>query len=135
MMKKRQFLLTMMMIGTMALAAGCSSKNTAESAPQAQTEESAEAADEGTADTEEKDMGTASDQEQSTLTGVLDEVKDFMFVVVDKDDNPYAFSFGDEKPKGLDEVKVGEQVVVTYTGEISVVDAFTGEVISVEKAE
>lgn len=104
-MRKRYCLAVVMLIGAMALAAGCSSgKNTEKTA-----------------------------EEQSVLTGVMDEIKDFMFVVVDDEDNPYAFGFDGDKPKGLDEVKEGDRVKVTYTGEISVVDPFEGEIISVEK--
>lgn len=126
-MKKRQFLLTAILIGAMAVAAGCSSKNNEDAALPAQTETTQiEAAQTETEQTE---------AEQSTLTGVIDEIKDFMFVVIDDNDNPYALSFGDEKPEGLDEVKAGDRVVVTYTGELSSVDPFTGEIISIKKAE
>lgn len=142
-MKKRQFLLTAILIGAMAVAAGCSSKNNEEAALPAQTEttqteaEQTEAAqEEGTLETEKPVETEASGvKEQSTLTGVIDEIKDFMFVVIDDNDTPYALSFGDEKPEGLDEVKVGDRVVVTYTGELSSVDPFTGEIISIKKAE
>ena len=37
-------------------------------------------------------------------------------------------------PEGLSDVKEGDEVTVTYTGELSEVDAFTGTIISVEKA-
>lgn len=121
-MKKRQFILTLMLIGVMTAAAGCSSPKT-ESVPPAGTEEA------------DISASSASDSEQSTVTGVIDEIKDFMFVVTDKDDNSYAFSFDGEKPKGLDEVKAGDMVIVTYTGELSVVDHFDGEIISIEKTE
>ena len=44
----------------------------------------------------------------------------------------YAFSF-EETPEGLDEVKVGDKVIVKYTGTVSQIDPFKGEVLSVEK--
>lgn len=44
----------------------------------------------------------------------------------------YAFTFDGEKPAGLDDAKIGDKVTVTYTGEISEVDPFEGEVLSVE---
>lgn len=72
---------------------------------------------------------------EKTLTGTLDEVKDFMFVVTDGNGDSYAIAFGDEKPEGLAEQEVGSKVKVTYTGELSVVDPFEGEVLSVEAAE
>lgn len=68
----------------------------------------------------------------SELKGTLDEIKDFMFIVTDDDQTSYAFSF-EEKPQGLDRVAVGEQVIVKYTGTISEVDPFEGEVLSIEK--
>lgn len=72
---------------------------------------------------------------EKTLTGTLDEVKDFMFVVTDDSGESYAFTYENEKPEGLAEQAVGGQVNVTYTGELSVVDPFEGEVLSVEAAE
>ena len=68
----------------------------------------------------------------STISGTLDEVKDFMFVVTDAQGASYAFTFDGEKPAGLDDAKIGDKVTVTYTGEISEVDPFEGEVLSVE---
>ena len=38
-------------------------------------------------------------------------------------------------PEGLEDREVGDRVTVTYTGELSVVDPFTGTVLSVEKAD
>ena len=80
------------------------------------------------------DGGTEQNQaaEEKSLTGTLDEVKDFMFVVTDAQGASYAFTFDGEKPAGLDDAKIGDKVTVTYTGEISEVDPFEGEVLSVE---
>ena len=66
--------------------------------------------------------------EEKTLTGTLDEVKDFMFVVTDQDGVSYALSF-EEKPEGLADVSVGDSVTVTYTGELSEIDPFTGTIL------
>ena len=41
----------------------------------------------------------------------------------------------DTAPEGLSEVKDGDKVTVTYTGELSVVDPFTGTIVSVQKAD
>lgn len=79
------------------------------------------------------DTGTSA--EAKTMTGILDEVKSFMFVVTDEQGDSYVFPIEDQKPEGLDEQSVGDQVVVTYTGELSVVDAFIGEVHSVKAAK
>lgn len=75
-------------------------------------------------------------QESSTLTGKLDEKKDFMFVVTDDDDVSYQFSIDSSAaPEGYDDVAEGDSVTVTYTGTLSEVDPFEGTVISVEKVK
>lgn len=54
-------------------------------------------------------------------------------MVTDTKDTSYAFTF-ESKPDGLDDVAVGDTVtVVTYTGTISEVDGFDGEILSVER--
>lgn len=80
---------------------------------------------------EGKEEGTAEEKE---LTGTIDEIKDFMFAVTDENDTPYSFTF-EEKPEGLENVSNGDTVTVKYTGTISEVDPFEGEVLSVEKAK
>ena len=64
---------------------------------------------------EGKEEGTAEEKE---LTGTIDEIKDFMFVVTDENDTPYSFTF-EEKPEGLENVSNGDTVTVKYTGTIS----------------
>ena len=77
----------------------------------------------------------ATTQQENTLTGKLDEKKDFMFVVTDDNDSSYEFSIdSDKKPEGYDEVAEGDSVTVTYTGELSEIDPFDGTVISITKA-
>ena len=78
---------------------------------------------------------TEEAEDEKTLTGTLDEVKDFMFVVTDDKGDSYALTFDGEAPEGLAEQETGSRVTVTYTGELSVVDAFTGQVLSVEAAD
>jgi len=73
-----------------------------------------------------------TEESVSEVTGTLDEVKDFMFVVTDDAGASYAFPF-EEKPEGLEQVAVGDKVAVKYTGTISEADPFTGEVLSIEK--
>ena len=79
--------------------------------------------------------GEEKNEEEKTLTGTLDEVRDFMFVVTDDQGDSYALAFQGEAPEGLADREVGDRVTVTYTGELSVVDPFTGTVLSVEKAD
>lgn len=68
------------------------------------------------------------------LEGTLSEKKDFMFVVEDGEKKPHVLAFS-EKPDGYDELTIGDNVNVEYTGELSDVDAFTGEVLSITKKE
>lgn len=73
-----------------------------------------------------------SEAEVSEVKGTMEEIKDSMFIVTDSNGAGYVFSF-DEKPEGLDKVEVGDRVVVKYTGTISEIDPFEGEVLSVKK--
>ena len=71
---------------------------------------------------------------ESTLSGTLDEKKDFMFVVTDEKGAAYEFTFdASAKPEGLDDAAEGDSVTVTYKGTVSEADPFDGTVISVEK--
>ena len=75
-------------------------------------------------------------QDQQTLTGTLDEVKDFMFVVTDDQNSAYVFPAeeGDTRP-GRADLSAGDRVTVTYTGTLSELDGLDGTVVSVEAAE
>ncbi len=73
-----------------------------------------------------------SGADASEFTGTVEEIKDFMLVVTDADDTSYAFTF-ESKPDGLEDVAVGDTVTVTYTGTVTEVDGFDGEILSVEK--
>lgn len=153
-MKKTILMLTVIL--SIVLFAGCSSQKVPESESVAAESSGSMQTDTPAADTsaEEKQTADASsenlqtdssteeqsaaenpdDGEEKTMTGTLDEVKDFMFVVRTEDDCYYAFAF-DEKPEGLDDLKAGDSVTVTYTGTVTEIDPFTGTIISVEKAE
>ena len=125
-MKKK---LITIVIGAMLCAglfAGCGQSNTKQDKAAASTENAKQA--------ETRDEGEKGSQEEKELTGTIDEIKDFMFVVTDDKDTPYSFTF-DEKPDGLEGVASGDKVTVKYTGTISEVDPFDGKIISVEKAE
>ena len=87
------------------------------------------------ADTPSAEASSAdTDVKTSSITGTIDEIKDFMFNITDSEGTSFVLSF-DATPEGLSDVKNGDTVTVTYTGELSEVDAFTGTVISVKKAE
>ena len=77
-----------------------------------------------------KNAENRMDEEESTLTGTISDIKDFMFIITDGD---YVLSFEGEKPEGLSSVKEGDTVSVVYTGKLEETEAFTGTVISVTK--
>ena len=125
-MKKK---LITIVIGAMLCAglfAGCGQSDTKQDKAAAGTENAKQA--------DTRDEGEKDSQEEKELTGTIDDIKDFMFVVTDDKDIPYSFTF-DEKPDGLEGVASGDKVNVKYTGTISEVDPFEGKIISIEKAE
>ena len=114
----------------MVFAAACSSKNTPSATESETTATVAE-----TKDSEESKADSAADQEEASMTGTISDIKDFMFTIT-FDGQDYGFSFDqNEKPQGLDSVKDGDTVMVTYTGTVNTVDAFTGKILSVEKVD
>lgn len=149
---KKNLLLTAALAGVLALATACSSQSTttattaaqttaAETTAAKETAEVKETADaKETADKKEtadaKETTEKADEEkESTMTGTISDIKDFMFTIT-SDGNDYAFTFdNDKKPEGLAEVKDGDEVTVTYTGTVSAVDAFSGTVVSVKAAK
>ena len=136
-MKKRNLIAVLMM--TAALAAGCGAKaETTTAAPtQAETTQ-AETTKAETTKAETTQSETTQSESQKTeektesVTGTIEEIKDFMFTI-ESDKGTYAMTF-DTAPEGLSDVKEGDEVTGTYTGELSEVDAFTGTIISVKKA-
>lgn len=128
-MKKRYALLLTGLL-TLSLAAGCALRLTMQERllHPAVSESQAAESTEQTADVQ----NTADQGEEKTITGTIDEIKDFMFVITDESGAAYEFSF-ETAPEGLENVAGGDTVKVTYTGEISEVDPFNGTVISVEK--
>lgn len=77
-------------------------------------------------------VGETAEKEKS-VTGTVDEIKDFMFIITTDDGAAYEFPIDEEHPVDVSQIKEGDKVKITYTGELSEVDAFTGEVVSVEK--
>ena len=150
-MKKRA-LIMMSTAMVMVFAAACSSKNTpsatagettaavAETTQQETTKAESTASAESlntdeAKDSEESKADSAADQEEASMTGTISDIKDFMFTIT-FDGQDYGFSFDqNEKPQGLDSVKDGDTVMVTYTGTVNTVDAFTGKILSVEKVD
>ncbi len=127
-MKKRILIMLAILTVSAGILTGCSEKTQQGADDGAQSSEAVQE-ENGTAESGETENAEKS---ASEVMGVLDEIKDFMFVVTDDAGASYAFTF-EEKPEGLEQVTVGDKVIVKYTGTISEVDAFTGEVLSIEK--
>lgn len=141
-MKKRN--IAAVILTTLALATGCgaqsSSGTQASSSAQVSSSAQTSSAETIAASAKTDDAGAASkdtenktDAQTSTITGTIDDIKDFMFTITDEKGDAYPMSF-DAAPEGLSDVKAGDKVTVTYTGELSAVDAFTGTILSVKKA-
>lgn len=145
---KKNLLLTAALAGVLALATACSSQGTTTATTAAQTTAAAKETAEvkettvaketaGTKETADAKETTekADEEKESTMTGTISDIKDFMFTIT-SDGKDYAFTFdNDKKPEGLAEVKDGDKVTVTYTGTVSAVDAFSGTVVSVKAAK
>jgi len=127
-MKKRILILLAVLMVSAGVMAGCT-----EDKPQG-TDNSVQSGEAVQGDNGAAEGGETGNMEESVseVTGTLDEIKDFMFVVTDDAGVSYAFSFED-KPEGLEQAAVGDKVIVKYTGTISEVDPFMGEVLSIEK--
>lgn len=132
MRKKTIYVLATVMC--MSIFTACGSTNRADAGNEVQQEVQAEGNAETELQTEAVPENTAEavTGEEKTLNGTVDEIKDFMFIVTDDSGASYELSF-DAKPQGLENVSVGDKVKVTYTGELSEVDAFSGTIVSVEK--
>ena len=76
----------------------------------------------------------SKDEEVNTVTGTFMEKKDFMFTVQDERGNYLGFNF-DVKPKNYEDFEDGDIVTVTYTGTITEVDPFEGEILLIEKVK
>ncbi len=127
-MKKRILIMLAVLTVSAGVMAGCSKETQQGADNGAQSNETVQG------DNGEAESGETENTEESVseVTGTLDEIKDFMFVVTDDAGTSYAFYF-EEKPEGLEQVAVGDPVIVKYTGTISEVDPFTGEILSIEK--
>ena len=80
--------------------------------------------------TQSEVMEDAAAEDTSEVIGTVEQIKDFMFIITDDDNVSYDFTF-EEKPEGLDQITVGDTVIVTYTGTISEVDPFDGEILEI----
>ena len=128
-MKKRIFIMLLVLTVSAGVMGGCSQLPLQDADAAGTSIQQGEVVQEDKAEAAKLEN---TEEEVSEVKGTVDEIKDFMFIVTDDNKVSYAFSF-EEKPEGLDEVAVGDKVIVKYTGKVSQVDPFTGEVLSVEK--
>ena len=117
-----------------AVFAGCGKEETG-TQPSAVPESGVESQTGGEAgnqaDTQESEISAG---DTKTVSGTLEEKKDMLFIITTDDGEAYSIGF-ETAPEGYDQLKAGDSVVMEYTGELSVVDAFTGEVISLKTAK
>lgn len=144
MMKKKLFAV-LSAASVLALATACSSQKAPETtaavttaAAETSAETEAETTVENDADAPQSSSAETADadsQAESSVTGTICEIKDFMFTI-ETDSTAYAFSFDPENPPAdLAAVKDGDSVTVTYTGELSEMDVFEGTIVSIKKAK
>ena len=134
-MMKRNLIAILMMSAALASGCGAKASDTTTTAASTQAETTQVETTQAETTKTETTQAESQDKEAKTevITGKIEEIKDFMFTI-ESDQGTYAMTF-DIAPEGLSDVKEGDQVTVTYTGELSEVDAFTGTIISVEKAD
>ncbi len=70
--------------------------------------------------------------EEKTVTGTFMDKKDFMFTIQDERGHYWGFNF-EVKPDDYEDFENGDIVTVTYTGTVTEVDPFDGEIISIKK--
>ena len=134
-MKKKVAAIVLGIMFCAGLTAGCGQKQADQANVETTKQDNVETTKQdnvvaGNSEEEKKEETT----QENEVTGTIDDIKDFMFVVTDENDTPYSFTF-EEKPEGLESVNNGDTVTVKYTGTISEVDPFEGEVLSVEKTK
>ncbi len=130
-MKKRILTMLLVLMVSAGVMVGCSQHSIQDADAGGMSIQQSEVIEEDNVEAEDA-KPEKTEQEVSEVKGTMDEIKDFMFTVTDDDKVSYAFTF-EEKPEGLKEVSVGDKVIVKYTGTISMVDPFMGEILSVEK--
>ena len=121
----KKLVLMSAILATMALASACSS---------GAKEATATSAVETKAEVAETTKAEAMNADEQELVGTISDIKNVMFNVTDDKGTTYSFTFDAEAPKGLDTVKDGDKVKVTFKGELSEVDPVT-DVVSVEAAK
>ncbi len=139
---KKQFAMLLVTMGIMGtIFTGCGKEDTT-TQPPAAPESSVETPQQEEVPNMEADTQISSDAqsqvgttgETKTVSGKLEDKKDMLFILTSDSGESYAIGF-ETAPQGYDQLKVGDTVVMEYTGELSEVDAFTGEIISLKLAQ
>ena len=98
---------------SLILATGCGAQPSSQ--PVSSAEETVSTQVSESADTPSAEASSAdTDVKTSSITGTIDEIKDFMFNITDSEGTSFVLSF-DATPEGLSDVKNGDMVTVTYT--------------------
>lgn len=105
-----------------------SAEEIAEESVEESTAESSDSVEQTTVDEETEDELEAI----SVIEGIMRDKMDFMFTIETFEGDFYALAF-DEKLENYDSLNDGDEITVSYTGELSEVDAFTGQIISMSK--
>ena len=139
---KKQFAMLLVTMGIMGtIFTGCGKEDTTTEPPPA-PESGVQITAAGGVPNMEADTQISSDAqaqagttgETKTVSGKLEDKKDMLFILTSDSGESYAIGF-ETAPQGYDQLKVGDTVVMEYTGELSEVDAFTGEIISLKLAQ
>ena len=139
---KKQFAMLLVTMGIMGtIFTGCGKEDTT-TQPPAAPESSVETPQQEEVPNMEADTQISSDAqsqvgttgETKTVSCKLEDKKDILFILTSDSGESYAIGF-ETAPQGYDQLKVGDTVVMEYTGELSEVDAFTGEIISLKLAQ
>lgn len=136
-MKRKVMALTLALGLSLGLAACGGSKTEApakdDKAVTEQSAENAQTKDAAATDAKEGEK-TDANAEQKTIEATITEKKDMMLVIKDADGKEYPVSISDPKAiEGYDSLAAGDNVEITYTGEMSETDSFNGEIISIVK--
>ena len=139
---KKQFAMLLVTMGIMGtIFTGCGKEDTT-TQPPAAPESSVQTPQQEEVPDMEADTKISSDVqaqagttgETKTVSGKLEDKKDMLFILTSDSGESYAIGF-ETAPQGYDQLKAGDAVVMEYTGELSEVDAFTGEIISLKLAQ
>ena len=140
---KKQFAMLLVTMGIMGtIFTGCGKEDTTTQPPAAPESSVETTPQQEEVPNMEADTQISSDAQTQagttggtkTVSGKLEDKKDMLFILTSDSGESYAIGF-ETAPQGYDQLKAGDAVVMEYTGELSEVDSFTGEIISLKLAQ